>query len=113
MSVFRPEGKTYDDHGRLLRHTQTSELGRGQLYVSEKGDKFTDGSRRIIVPTEDEDLVRFEQRTDGVWNLSEIEISSNTLNLGHGLDVSALRVCWSRQSRHRALRAQACSRDLR
>ena len=88
MSLFAADGKSYDAHGRRLSHTPTSELGRGQLFID--GDEFDDGSFRIEGPTSDDPLIRFESRENGVWNLTEIEISGSTLHLGHGLDVSGI-----------------------
>ena len=56
------------------------------LYVN--GDEETDGSRRIIVDPLS-NVATFEERTGGVWNLGELLISGESLNVGRNLTISA------------------------
>lgn len=56
------------------------------IYI--KGDEFTDGSIRLILGSDDE--TQIQKRVNGVWNLGEFELSSDTLLLGHNLSLSAI-----------------------
>lgn len=57
------------------------------VYVS--GNEFTDGSVRFVLGDDLTDITRVERRTNGVWNLTEFEISANTLLIGRELTLSA------------------------
>lgn len=62
MSIFRADNATYDNEGRWLRHTTTSEIGRGNIFVI--GDDDIDGSiaMRLV-----DGVVRFQIRENGVF----------------------------------------------
>ena len=83
MSIFRSDSATYDDNGRWVRHTITSELGRGDLFII--GDDDTDGSvvMRLI-----NGVARFQIRENGIFKdvqllpmVGENLVYDNDLNL--------------------------------
>ncbi len=85
MSVFKPDQASYDDKGRWLRHTTTSELGRGNLFVD--GDIDTDGSAAIRLIN---GVVRLQIRENGVFKNTRLfsMVGENLIynnDLGHVL----------------------------
>ena len=54
-----------------------------------RGDEFTDDSVRLIVGDAEIDVPRMERRANGVWNLTEFELSTTTLLIGRELALSA------------------------
>ena len=62
MSIFKPDQASFDLSGRWLRHTTTSELGRGDLFID--GDIDTDGSVAIRSVY---GVVRLQIRENGVF----------------------------------------------
>ena len=62
MSIFKANEATYDDKGRSIKHTTTSKLGRGNLFVN--GDDDTDGSISLRLV---DGVVRFQIRENGVF----------------------------------------------
>lgn len=65
---------------------------RGFIYF--KGDEFTDGSVRGAVHPEasdhaESDELHFEERQDGVWNLTSIEISGESLHIDKDMKLEA------------------------
>lgn len=56
------------------------------VYVS--GDETTNGSVRIVIDALN-DIATIEERTDGVWNIGELQLSQGSLLLGRDLRISA------------------------
>ena len=84
-SRLKFDGKTLTVDGTPIGNPSI-ENPADALYI--KGDEFTDGSKRITIG--DDNRIQMQARANGVWNLTDLELSSNTLELGHGLDLSAL-----------------------
>ncbi len=63
---------------------------REVVYV--KGDEFTDGSLRMIPDTEHEGTgIQFELRSDGVWNVTTIDLlGEDSVALGHSVELGLL-----------------------
>jgi len=87
MSVFSAADVTYDEHGRLLRHTHADLVGRDILYIV--GDEDTDGSIRLIVD-EISNVASIEEREQGVWNAGELQLSKGSLIIGREVRLSAI-----------------------
>lgn len=94
MSVHQAGGASYDSRGRLLRHTHDSVARRVNpevevlpaVYIV--GDADTDGSIRMVFQTDNR--THLESRVTGVWNSTELELSDNSLLLGHNFAISAV-----------------------
>ena len=94
MSVHQSTAASYDDHGRLLRHTHDSVTNRQidfpnnptTLYIT--GDEDTDGSERFTID-EITGVATIQNRANGIWNICEFQLSQGALLLGRDTHLSA------------------------
>lgn len=85
MSVHRADGRTYDDHGRLMIHTHDDVAGREEIFLF--GDDHEDGSTRLLFISSDP-VIKLESKLNGVFDGAQILVDDMVVKCDAGLILS-------------------------